>query len=299
MNDNGLDRTKLAPHKVFFSWYLNNECNYKCSYCKPENIETIFISVDKWVEIWDRIYNEYGSCHIHISGGEPFIYPNFIELVKRLSEKHTLEFSTNLSCDIIPFINNISPDRARLGGSFHPEFADFADFLNNMSLLKDKGFDVWINYVAYPTYLKEMERYKKSAEEKHIHFSILPFSGEFAGREYPQNYTEEEKKLMTFGDIGAVNKNTIDWRTDKGKSSIKGELCRMGQMYARIYPNADAFRCCGNGVLKLGNLADGTFKLLDEPMPCECDNCPCHKCMLAGKEEHWQNFWIYPGRRNA
>jgi len=83
------------PYCVFFSWYLNNECNYKCIYCKPQDIKTAFISVDKWIEIWDGIYAQYGSGHIHISGGEPFIYPNFIELITLISKKHTLEFSTN------------------------------------------------------------------------------------------------------------------------------------------------------------------------------------------------------------
>lgn len=290
--------TSTPPYCVFFTWYLNNECNYKCSYCKPQDIKTIFIGIDKWINIWDGIYDKYGGCHIHISGGEPFIYPDFIELITRLSKKHTLEFSSNLSVDIKPFIENIRHDKARFGGSFHPEFANFDDFLKKILLLKENGFEVWVNYVAYPPHLKEMAKYKKLVEESGIPFSILPFNGKFSGREYPQNYTDDEKKLMTFDDSNEVNKETIDWRTDSKKSSVKGKLCRMGQMYARIYPDAEVYRCCGNGALRLGNLIDKTFKLLEEPMPCECDNCPCWRCMLVDKEEHWPAHWTTPRHLN-
>lgn len=288
----------LPPYCVFFSWYLNNECNYRCSYCKPQDIKTVFAGVDKWFAIWDDIYNKYGSCHIHISGGEPFIYPDFIKLITGLSKKHTLEFSTNLSQDMTPFIDNISPQRARLGGSFHPEFADFDDFLNKILLLKDKGYETWVNYVAYVPHLKNMAKYKKIVEENGIRFSVQPFNGKFEGRDYPQNYTEEEKRIMSFGETDQVNKETIDWRTDGKKSSIRGSLCRMGQMYARIYPDTEVYRCCGNGALRLGNLLDGTFKLLEYPLPCECDNCPCWKCMLIGKEDYWATYWTNPNRAN-
>jgi len=298
VEEKSVSRASIAPYCVFFSWYLNNECNYQCSYCKPQDIKTVFIKTEKWIDIWSEIYQRYGSCHIHISGGEPFLYPNFMKLITALSKQHTLEFSTNLSVDIRQLIENTGPDRARLGGSFHPEFADINYFLNDILLLKAAGYEVWVNYVAYPPYLKDMAEYKKRVEEKGVHFSILPFSGEFEGRKYPQNYTEEEKRLMMSGEISEVNKDTIDWRTSEGKSAIKGRLCRMGQMYARIYPDAEVRRCCGNGALRLGNLIDKTFKLLDEPLPCECDICPCWKCMLADKQGYWSMYWTTPGRLN-
>lgn len=293
-----LSRREISPYCVFFSWYINNECNYKCSYCKPQDIKTVFADINRWMGIWGAIYDKYGSCHIHISGGESFIYPDFIELIARLSKRHTLEFSTNLSGDIMPFIEKVGPDRARLGGSFHPEFADFDDFLKKVLLLNKSGYEVWVNYVAYPLHLKDMARYKTSVEEKGIRFSIQPFNGEYEGRDYPQNYTKEEKKLMNLGNIDDVNRETIDWRTDGTRSSIKGRLCRMGQMYARIYPDAEVYRCCAGGASRLGNLLNGTFRLLKEPMPCETDNCPCWKCMLVGREGHWSTYWTTPDRLN-
>jgi molybdenum cofactor biosynthesis enzyme MoaA len=87
---------------------MNIECNYNCSYCKPLSYKTTFLCYEKWIDIWQDIYERYGSCHIHISGGEPFIYPDFFKLISELIKMHTLEFSTNLSWDLEPFIKNIT-----------------------------------------------------------------------------------------------------------------------------------------------------------------------------------------------
>lgn len=290
-----LNRSAIPPYRVFFSWYINNDCNYKCSYCKPQDIKEVYLKIEKWLEIWQDIYERYGTCQIHISGGEPFIYPDFLKLIIDISKIHTLEFSTNFSWDITSFIENISPERARIGVSLHPEFTDFDKFLDKIILLKNAGFEVWVNYVGYPPILKEMSTYREKIKELDIHFSILPFDGHFKDRRYPAGYTEEEKKYLTDCAEGdEVNKKTVDWKTDEAKSNTKGMLCHMGQMYARIYPNTEVYRCCGNGVKKLGSLANEKLILFEEAMPCECEQCPCWKCMLVGKEENWKNHWVIP-----
>ena len=74
----------------------------------------------------------------------------------------------------------------------------------------------------------------------------------------------------------------------------KGKKCRMGQMYAKIYANGDAFSCCVESAVKLGNLTDGTFKLLDEPHTCREENCPCWKCMTIDNESYWKEHWVVP-----
>ena len=60
---------------------------------KWEEIEARYnyVSIEKWIEFWDTIYDKYGNVHIEIAGGEAFIYPTFIEIILELSKKHTLE----------------------------------------------------------------------------------------------------------------------------------------------------------------------------------------------------------------
>ena len=69
-------------------------CNYHCFYCinSSGNSPIIPIDVDKIV----RFFDESGySWIIELSGGEPFVIPNFIELCQKLTLKHKIIILTN------------------------------------------------------------------------------------------------------------------------------------------------------------------------------------------------------------
>lgn len=282
--------------KVFFTWYINTECNYKCSYCKPEKFTTRLAPTDTWAKIWQDIYEKYGRCHISFSGGEPFIYPGFIDILSHVTKNHTIEITTNLSFDVKPLIGKVDLKRIRMGCSLHPETADFEEFLAKLIALKKHDFEKWATFVAYPPSLQKMAYFKERIEKEGIRFSILPFNGKFNGKEYPQGYSEEERKLIL--DICAddeVNRKTFEFKNNpKKESASKQGACRMGQSYARIYPDGNVFRCCAKGALSLGNIIDGTFKLLEEPLECKIENCPCWKRMIAGEEDNWKKYWMVP-----
>lgn len=295
-------RSKIAPQRVFFTWDITYKCNYRCSYCnfnepggwlEPE--PTVYPGIEKWIEVWQQIYERYGSCEIHCAGGEPFVYPDFMPLIKGLSEIHTLEFSTNLSWEPDDFITRVSPGRARIGTSFHPEFVSFEVFFGKVKKLKAAGFEVWVNYVGYPPIFEGMQKFKQEFEQVGVHMSILPFKGEYESKRYPEGYTEEEKLYLRkcAGSDNWTHK-TMDFAFANAKREDKSRLCRMGQMYAKIHSNADAFSCCAKTAKKLGNLLDGTFALLEEPLLCEDNNCPCWKGMVIGKEEAWATHWVVP-----
>ncbi len=71
------------PYKVYWNWDTHYSCNYNCSYCNYaiqwdyHSKSNRYIEIDRWLEIWDRVFNRYGGCHIHLSGGEPSIYLHF------------------------------------------------------------------------------------------------------------------------------------------------------------------------------------------------------------------------------
>lgn len=295
-------RRKIAPNRVFFTWDITYKCNYRCSYCnfneptgwmEPE--PTVYPGLDTWVEVWRKIYEEYGSCEIHCAGGEPFVYPNFMDLIEKLSKMHTLEFSTNLHWDPEDFIRRMRPGRARIGVSFHPEVVSFETFFEKVLKLKNAGFEVWVNYVAYPPIFNGMQEFKQQFEQIGVAMSLLPFKGEYEDRKYPEGYTEEEKQyLKKCAGADLWTQKTMDFAFVKEKRETKSRLCRMGQMYAKIHSNGDAFSCCSKTARKLGNLVAGTFSLLEEPFLCEDDNCPCWKGMVISKEQHWAEHWVVP-----
>ena len=306
-----VDRSNISPYRVFYTWDIHYACNYRCSYCntpKPndqpsswdkDRMKIVYPPFDTLNSIWEDIYNRYGTGEIQITGGEPFIYPNFFELIKKLSKIYTLEVFTNLSFDADKLIKTIASDRLRIGSSFHPSFADINKFTNKIRLLKKHGFEVWVNYVAYPPILKEMFDYKVQINDAGASFNIQPYMGVYENRKYPSDYRESELSYFKkcYNDEDIVNKKTIEWKTEAKQRKMKGKLCRMGQMYAKIFPVGDVYRCCGNGSSKLGNIFDGTFELLNDAMPCECEHCFCWRCMLEDEEKNWGQHWVVPQKQ--
>jgi len=307
-----IDRSAIAPKRVFLTWDIHYGCNYNCSYCntpKPwhppgswdrQRDKVVYLEADRWLKIWDDIYKRYGSCEIHITGGEPFTYPSFLELITGLSKIHTLEIITNLSLNVNDIIDSVTPERVRIGTTFHPEFADLNEFLCKHIILRKHGFETWANYVAYPPQMSEMANYKKEFDKLKISFNMQPFMGKFEGREYPGGYTVSELSYLRgcYDNDDIINKKTIEWKTGTEYKTTEGKSCRMGQMYAKVYPIGDAYRCCANGSQKLGNLIDGSFELLNEALPCESKQCFCWRCMLVENEENWSQHWVIPEKKN-
>lgn len=293
---------EIEPHRLFFTWDITYKCNYQCSYCslggheeKDKKPKTVYLSSEEWYKIWKGIYKRYGSCEIHATGGEPFFYPNFLEIITKLIEIHTFECSTNFYWEVDEFIKRIPSDRARIGTSFHPEFGKFSDFLNKALKLKKAGYEVWINYVAYPPLLNDIENALYLAQKEGISMSVLPFNGRYKDKDYPADYSEREKELLNrLGLNSIVIRNAFNWSLNKDARVKNKKFCRMGQMYGKIHPDGNVYRCCGKNSHLLGNLIEGTFSLLEEPLPCENEECPCWRSMVVGEEDRWASHWVTP-----
>jgi predicted O-methyltransferase YrrM/MoaA/NifB/PqqE/SkfB family radical SAM enzyme len=289
------------PFKVFFTWEITYECNYHCTYChapkpwNPQTRKTRSPGLRKWIEIWRKIYDDYGECEMVISGGEPFIYPNFMELMSYLSEIHIIEFCTNLFFDVEQIVNKLDPKRVRVGTSFHPEYSELEFFIKKINLLKDRGFETWVNFVPWPPFFPQIADIKNVLQQNGIKIVLQPFIGRCEGRQYPQGYTDKEKKVLgIFND--KANIKAVDFKTTD-RSDKRGKLCRMGENYAFIHPDGEVERCCKDHGINLGNIIDGTFKLLTEPAPCRADECNCWRCMLVETEPEWVKYWGRPERK--
>lgn len=308
--------------KKVFTWDIHYACNYHCTYCYFDNRwdelskNNIYPGTEKWINIWNDIYDKYGMCYIHISGGEPFCYPRIMELVAELSKKHKIGFDTNLFFEIKKFIRMIhTPERFGFSSSFHPEFISIAEFIRNANALRSAGFNMKsINIVAYPPHVKYLQEYRAALiNEGHI-VTILPFRGTFNGKIYPNQYNDVEKENVWRvptetepppADLGSTAKtaSSVENRHPPGETMLnwyggdkkgrEGRLCRMGEIYAKIHPDGTAHRCCmtwenwGN----LGNLLDGTFSFYGEARPCPYSQCSCSSAMILGEENAWFDHW--------
>ena len=260
---------KINNQKILFSWNLTFECNYRCPYCWFDSnwakLKTkSHRPVRELVKYWDNIQKKYGSVHIDVLGGEPFLFPNFAELVKEISDLHSLGITTNLSCDISVLVKNTSPAKVGIRPSFHPLFAKFDDFLKKALLLKENGFCFEVTYVAYPPQIKQIAYYKSRFEKEGLSFSIFIFWGKYNGVYYPAGYTDEEKKLIEpyIGERCGEKFQIIP-------KKVKGLLCHAGHKNAVIHENGNVIRCGGaNSDELIGNFFDEDFKLLDGPQLC-------------------------------
>ncbi|MCK9603702.1 MAG: radical SAM protein [Candidatus Omnitrophica bacterium] len=303
------DHSSTPPYKIQWNWEIIHNCNYKCSYChfwnKGSKVDVW--EVGRWKEKWEEIFSHYGCCHIRFSGGEPTIYPDFFKLVSALISRHTVDITTNLSFDIDDLLGRINPPALAISPSFHPEFDKIGNYLQKISILRKNNFFVGgISYVAYPEHLLKMGEIMRAVEADGIEFKIIPFNGEFKGRHYPQGYTLEEKTLLREAVDSSLSRdlNTrwLNWHVkeddageDKNNTvAATSRLCRMGQMYAKIFPDGKVTRCCSPQSDILGNIFSDDFKILDEEKPCYVDKCPCFKGMFVGKEDDWLSYWGSP-----
>ena len=324
---------RLIAERVFFTWDIMYECNYNCTYCflnfeeTKNHFKTVYLKPQEWLRIWKDIYNRYGQCHMQITGGEPFVYPEFIDLISGLAKMHSFSISTNLSWNVNEFIAKTQPEKIRIDAAFHPEFTNVDEFLNKLIKLKDSNYMTSVTMVAYPPLLAKIKDLGKVFKLGGFDLILYPYRGPFQDRDFPMEYSEEE--LILLEELGLKLGRNVSKRlenrhlttkfirdTDDKKNDIADskqpqespsiqkptyKACRMGQRYAKILPNGDAFRCCASvwdetknweSWGELGNLAKQTFNLLERPGPCNFwENCLCYKSMVIGEEKRWLKEW--------
>ena len=91
---------KIFPIKVekaikqkynFIEWKIHNVCNHNCSFCgvKHKDGSQRWFSLEKYKEYTDKLIelNKGKPLWIQITGGEPTLYPELLELIKYMKSK--------------------------------------------------------------------------------------------------------------------------------------------------------------------------------------------------------------------
>ena len=187
----------------YLTWNVTKACNFRCKYCyfPPEDAPgTTGLPVQKITEFLDGTGREWV---IGLTGGEPFILPDFVELCRGLSKNHRLEIDTNLSLGrrIREFAETIDPDRVKdLYVALHIEERErrngVREFVENVRLLMEKGFHVSVNYVIHPTLIRRYPADREYFLERGIRILPRPFKGVYEGVVFPAGYSAEAKSLF-------------------------------------------------------------------------------------------------------
>lgn len=88
--------TRKDPKIISLSWMLGKRCNYDCSYCAEpwHDNYSPHISKEKFFNFLDQLETHVRSkgkkFKINITGGEPFVHPDFLEILQYIKSKDTL-----------------------------------------------------------------------------------------------------------------------------------------------------------------------------------------------------------------
>jgi MoaA/NifB/PqqE/SkfB family radical SAM enzyme len=263
-----------APWEWEFDWHLTNRCNFFCEYCHPQiryvlNKKHLY---EPTAELVVRRFNELGPvCLVHMSGGEPFMFPGFVELCEGLTHRHYISINTNLTSQDIPeFTRRVVPDQvAKIVAAIHqPERElrgiELDSYATNYLMLRDAGFDVTALYVLYPPLLSRLAMDLDRLRELGVnHVRAKVFKGVYEGVRYPEGYTEEQKALILANSGEYVfNRPYLD-----GLLSFRGQLCTAGVTSFKVTVTGDVRRCASVPI-GYGNLYEGTFTPAAANRPC-------------------------------
>ncbi|MBF0216083.1 MAG: radical SAM protein [Candidatus Omnitrophica bacterium] len=268
------------PDSMVF-WQLNNLCNFRCEYCfcGEEKLSKEHPDCGKYGPAHIAgCFNDTGKVwQVHMSGGEPFLYPKFVDLCAELTKGHFISLNTNLSTlNVREFANRISPDKVVfLNAGFHKTAreknpAGIDHFIEKVLILQEKGFNIDVGYLTYPRLLEKMAldvKYLKSRGIKLV--NAKTFRGYHNGKKYPAAFTREEKEF--------IYKYSLDPREEKVmNTSVNyfGNPCRTGMDYFRMDPSGNLYRC-SSSYKRYGNLLKGKYTPDKTPAPCPLIDCTC------------------------
>ncbi|MEM7818296.1 MAG: radical SAM protein [Candidatus Aenigmatarchaeota archaeon] len=271
-------KNKNNQYYYSFDWHLTDYCNFDCVYCHPQ-IKAVknrplpySMKSDEVAKCFNQLKKR---CLISLSGGEPFLYPDFINLCKHLTKGgNYLSINTNLSVRelIKQFAEEINPkfikaiyaslhilERERLG-------LKVDDFINDCLLLQKKKFPLVVYYVMYPPLFSRFEKDCNYLKKRGIKVLALKiFKGFYQNKKYPDAYTEEERKKMIEYPFNEYN-YTLGYLSGETYKT-KGKLCRAGVNFFKVEVDGWVHRCPADEE-DFGNLFKGTFKPKNKPYPC-------------------------------
>jgi MoaA/NifB/PqqE/SkfB family radical SAM enzyme len=281
-------------------WILLYTCNFRCSYCghSPEllgaKIET-FGTPLQWVEGFKATGKTW---LLHITGGEPSIYPGFVALCEQLAQDHYLSINSNLSHPCITaFAQRINPERVHfINAAMHYEWRKKRGlldvFIKRVHTLQLAKFNVLLNIIMTPHVVINFNKISEYLESHGLFAVPKVIRGTHDGKHYPTSYSFKDKRLIyeyilqarqkyksviiNMGEPPSINMFQDDLFLD-GVKDYRGILCSAGSKFVVIFPNGTVTRC--NTPEMLGNILFRNVSLLKAPKLCDTAYCPyfCEK----------------------
>jgi MoaA/NifB/PqqE/SkfB family radical SAM enzyme len=262
---------------LFLTW----KCNFNCPYCWEKQAQKHgkftpepFLESSKWVEALNRL----GIDTLDITGGEPFIQPDFYGMLEGLTIPR-IAITTNISFDLTSFVQRISPQKVfSMTVSYHPTSnMSFDEFLGKCLFLRNSGYNITVNFVAYPEQMYLIPMLQNMLSSAKIRLHVDPY---IQTEYFPYTFSEQEKAFLA-PYVGQDRANFFQ------KDDGSAKYCSGGRTHLNIHPTGDAYRCIHDKVLslpKVGNIFDKDFRFNREDTLCtdwvNCSGCDRDKVLL-------------------
>ena len=270
-------------------WKVNQRCNFRCEYCfsagsNPYREHPVCgqYSPQRIAQGFDRTGR---SWWISMTGGEPFLYPDFVRLCRELTRNHFLTIYTNLSTtNALRFAEAIDPRRVyAVNASLHIVERErkrrLDQFIAYVLHFQKKGFEIRVDYVVYPPLFTRLERDLEMLAASGVAcVRLQAFQGIYRSRLYPSGYNRQEREAFRRRSIDDKELDLIEQT-----HSFFGQPCRAGQQFFYMNTGGDVKRC-PIGAKSYGNFFEGRYALDEMPRPCPYPVCLCswHGTELAG-----------------
>ena len=187
-------------------WQYNGHecrCNYKCPYCyyaySDKSKEYFWGNIEDWRNAFKGAFGNQ-KLYFYLGFGEPMLGKRFYDVVKMIEEepKWNLRIITNLSLDLSRLMDSLLVKEKRLfiNASFHPTQVSIDKFIKQLQVLRDNKIEAPVVYVMWPPHLKRfISDYEEFNKYKYL-VHIRRFKGQYRGKTYPRDYTDEERQFI-------------------------------------------------------------------------------------------------------
>lgn len=292
--------TSNNPECAIITLFVHNVCNYNCSYCSDYHR----IGDYRWPSDWTPYLNfikdlksRHKFLYVEVLGGEPTLWPKFQDFVLEISGPNVfVEFSTNAS-RTIRYWEQFANANIMACLSWHSEEADDEHFIKVAEILQEKVC-VHIPLMVTP---ENFERAKAIFDRlKHLNTDLVPkLTRKNISNPEHFDFTPEQLEWISNNKVLKMVTPKMDWMFPKdiyiddrkikwpkmqrkNLHNFNGWTCTAGIKRFFVDKNGDIERCTKRVGEKLGNIMTG-YALIDEPIVCHKDRCPCKMDVMVDK----------------
>jgi MoaA/NifB/PqqE/SkfB family radical SAM enzyme len=224
------------PRIITCTWFIGKRCNYDCSYCASfyhDNYSPHAAKQDAcdFIDELDNYALENNKqVKINITGGEPFVNPNFVDILEHASTKSRLSqlvVTTNGSMPLSVYTKS-AEYLSNITISLHleqPIETTERTIKTILSLNKIGHLFLNVNIMLFPGRLNQVKSIIKKFEKHNVKFVTRKIEPPF----------EDKSQVIQKGDLQAIKREQENFVLDKirGKNQNKNDIeTRLKQYYS-------------------------------------------------------------------